>query len=56
MKHRVVERMDVFSTKYGYESSRFLDNGRFFTKNGYESSCLFLENRGKWHAIDFFGL
>ena len=34
MKHRVFERMDVFSTKYGHESGMFLENGRFLPNMG----------------------
>ena len=43
MKHRVFERMDVFSTKYGHESGMFLDNRRFFTKFGHDSSDFFVK-------------
>ena len=45
MEHRVFERMDVFSTKYGHESEMFLENRRFFTKYGHESSDFFVKNR-----------
>ena len=35
MKYRVFERMDVFSTKYGYERGWFfLEYGRFYKKMG----------------------
>ena len=34
MKHRVFERMDVFSTKYGHESGLFVENERFLPNMG----------------------
>ena len=56
MKPRVFERMDVFSTKYGHESDKFLENGHFFTKYGHDSSDFFVKNgRKKWYPIDIFG-
>ena len=47
IKHRVLKRMDVFSTKYRHESGRFLREWTFFTKNGHERSGFFLKNREK---------
>ena len=53
MKHRVFERMDVFSTKYGRESDMFLENGHFFTKYKHDSSDFFVKTGKKmvpyWH-------
>ena len=55
MKHRVFERMYVFSTKYGHESIVIIREWTFFTKYGHESSDFLWRIGKKWDPIDFFG-
>ena len=48
--------MDIFSTKYGHESSVFLENERFFFENIWAlEQFFFVKYPKKGHPIHFFG-
>ena len=54
MKHRVFERMEVFSTEYGPESGMFLEN--VFLQNMDMRAVIFSwKIEKKLHPIDFVG-
>ena len=55
MKHRVFERFDLFSTKYGHDGGMFVRERTFFSKYGHESDDFFVKIGHQWHPIDHFG-